>query len=139
MPPEPFAHLLQRLATKFASQSAFAAAIGVDRSRLSRAINGDPVMFDVLRCFHLARATGEDIYVVLRAAGKSELADIMEELVGPAKSPRTIAIDRAIARLEPLLQSHVVSLVMDIAQGPPVPPARTFPRKVAKSRRRGAA
>jgi len=135
--PETFADLLNRLLKQFPSRRAFARAIGVDPSRLSRAMNGDPTMFDVLRCFYVARATKENPFVVLRAAGKGELADVIEELVGPAKSPEVLTIQRALDRVGPLLRHEWLHILADLAQAPPAPPAR-FPRKVVR-KRHGAA
>jgi len=75
-----FAALLMRLSLKYPTRKAFARAVGVNPTRLSRAINGDPVMFNVLHCLRLARVTGEPPGVVLRAAGKHEIADLLDEL-----------------------------------------------------------
>ena len=59
----------------YPSIRAFAAALGVDPTRLSR---GTP--FDVRRCLLLAQVTGENPTGVLKAAGKGELAALIEAL-----------------------------------------------------------
>lgn len=120
-----FATLLHRLATRFPSRRAFAIAIGTDPSRLSRAMNGDPTMFDVLRCLYVARATRESPSVVLRAAGKGEIADLLEELYGAPKSPEALLILHAFGRLGPDVQGPVLEVLKDLYQLVP-PTARTL-------------
>jgi hypothetical protein len=128
--PTPFAELLSRLATRFPSRRAFAIAIGTDPSRLSRAMNGDPTMFDVLRCLYVARATRENPSVVLRAAGKGEIADLLEELYGEPKTPEALMVLHAFKRLGADVQAPVLDLLKDLYQVAP-PPQRTQNRPVA--------
>jgi hypothetical protein len=67
----------------YPSIRAFAKALGIDPSHLSRAMGkhgGAP--FDIRGCLRLARLTHEDPGVILRAAGKAEIADLIEELYG---------------------------------------------------------
>lgn len=80
-----FAILLRRLRKGFPSTKAFAKALAVEPSHLSRAMSwkNDGPSFDVRGCLKLAMATGEDAGVVLRAAGKGDIADMLEVLYGP--------------------------------------------------------
>ena len=59
----------------YPSIRAFAAALGIDPTRISR---GTP--FDLRRCLLLAQVTGENPSTVLKAAGKGELAALIEAL-----------------------------------------------------------
>jgi hypothetical protein len=87
-----FRSLLKRLQKKHypASVRAFADALGIDASRISR---GTP--FDVRGCLRLAQLTGEDPTLILRAAGKSDIAALIESLYGTSR-PQLSADQRAM-------------------------------------------
>lgn len=81
-----FKELLREGAKKFASQQAFAEALGVSTARLNRALNKGDYPFNVLNCLRLARVTDERPSDVLRAAGKGEIADLIERSYGNANA-----------------------------------------------------
>lgn len=80
-----FADLLHRLADRFESKSAFAKALGISPSRLSRALAGD-FPLNVANCLRLALLTGESPAAILRAAGKDDVAELLEKLYPGGKS-----------------------------------------------------
>jgi len=80
-----FRVLLKRLAKAYPTVKAFAQALDVDPSHLSRAMHTEQP-FDVRGCLRLARVTGTNPGEVLRAAGKGDIADLIEELYGPAQA-----------------------------------------------------
>lgn len=80
----PFADLLNDLARRYRSKKAFADALGMSPSRLLRASKGE-FAFDAVNCLKLARMTGESPTRILRAAGKEDLAGLIEELYGNAR------------------------------------------------------
>ncbi len=84
-----FRILLRRLKkSHYASTSAFAKALNVDPSHLSRAMGPSGQPFDVRGCLRLAKVTGTDPGTTLRAAGKGEIAELIEALYGtPTVAP----------------------------------------------------
>jgi transcriptional regulator with XRE-family HTH domain len=95
-----FPTLLRRLLKeRYPSIREFARALKVDPSHLSRAMNRkSPQPFDVRGCLRLAEVTGEDPLMILRAAGKSEIADLLERVevltkrAGRVLSPEQIVL-----------------------------------------------
>lgn len=77
-----FGEFLEDLAKQFPTKQAFAEAIGITPSRFSRVLAGTYTL-NVLNCLRLAKAAGRSPSVVLRAAGKREIADLIEALYGP--------------------------------------------------------
>jgi hypothetical protein len=77
-----FTALLKRVSAKFASQQALAEEIGITAPRLNRALNHGDYSLNVANCLRLARVAGEPPSVVLRAAGKGDIADLIESLYG---------------------------------------------------------
>src|SRR4051812_1758742 len=77
-----FSELLTRVVAAFPNRSAFAKAIGLNASRLSRALNTGDFPFNVTNCLRLAQVSGEPPSKVLRAAGKGDVADLIETLYG---------------------------------------------------------
>lgn len=89
--------LLAGFVAEFGSQTALGKAIGVSASRLSRVMSGEEHSLEVLNCLKLADVTGRSPSVVLRAAGKGDVADLIEKLYGkarPAGEPAIPPIDR---------------------------------------------
>lgn len=85
--PHAFRQLLKRLQKKhYPSVRAFADALETDASRLSRGLP-----FDVRGCLRLALLTGEPPSSVLRAAGKGDVAALIERLYG--SSPPLLTAD----------------------------------------------
>src|ERR1051326_4636029 len=79
---EKFKELLSRVVDKFPTRLAFAKAIGMTSSRLSRALNTGDFPFNVANCLRLAKISGESPTEILRAAGKKDVADLIESLYG---------------------------------------------------------
>lgn len=84
-------------------------------------MNGDPTMFDPLRCFYVARATGEDPLVVLRAAGKADLAEVIELLWGRALTEREAIVLRAFRNMTPDVARSWSMVCDDIIEAATVP------------------
>jgi transcriptional regulator with XRE-family HTH domain len=78
-----FQDFLEDAAKEFDTKQAFAKAIGITPSRFSRLLAG-VYKLNVRNCLRLANATGRPASVVLRAAGKGEIADLIESQYGPA-------------------------------------------------------
>lgn len=85
-----FPELLERAAAKFPSKQAFAKALGITPSRFSRLLQGQ-FSLEVVNCLRLAKIAGERPSTVLRAAGKNDVADLIEELYGAEGNPLTPA------------------------------------------------
>lgn len=79
--------LLQSLiTTTYGTQDALAKAIGISPSRISRVLK-NPDSLAVANCLRLAKVTGLPPDEIFRAAGKSEIAELIHDLYGPA-APR---------------------------------------------------
>lgn len=81
-----FPELLNGFVRRFGSQTALGKAIDISASRLSRVIQGQHSL-EVVNCLRLAEVTGESPSVVLRAAGKADVADLIERMYGDAREP----------------------------------------------------
>jgi hypothetical protein len=79
---EQFKALLARTAKRFPSRQALARALGINGSRLSRAINTGDFPFNVKNCLKLAQVSGESPSMILRTAGKDDVATLIESLYG---------------------------------------------------------
>jgi hypothetical protein len=81
-----FATFLRRLYTRhqhtYPTVRAFAGALGIDETQLSRAMGPRGKPFDTRRCLKLAAMTGENPTTILRAAGKGDLAILIEQQYG---------------------------------------------------------
>jgi hypothetical protein len=81
--PVTFRTLLRRIQkTHFGTVRAFAKALKIAPSHLSRAMGAHGQPFDIRACLRLAQVTGESPTTILRAAGKGDLAKLIEELYG---------------------------------------------------------
>lgn len=79
--------LLQSLIdTTYGTQDALAKAIGISPSRISRVLK-NPDSLAVANCLRLAKVTGLSPDEIFRAAGKTEIAELIHELYGPAATP----------------------------------------------------
>jgi hypothetical protein len=82
-----FVEMLNRISERFPTRTAFAKALGINASRLSRALNDvGERPFNVKNCLRLAKVSGESPAEVLRAAGKADIAELIESLYGPEKT-----------------------------------------------------
>lgn len=91
-----FREILRSAAEQFESKGAFAKAIGITPSRLSRALKGIHKL-NTLNCLRLSKLAGLDPSAVLRAAGKdkAQIADLIESLYGNA-APAITRYDREL-------------------------------------------
>jgi hypothetical protein len=83
-----FSALLRRCRKSFPTVRAFADALDVEPSHLSRAMGAGAQPFDVRGCLRLAKITGENPGLVLRSAGKADIAELIEQLYGPPAAVR---------------------------------------------------
>jgi hypothetical protein len=84
-----FAVLLKRLVARhrhtYPTHRSLAEALDIDPSHLSRAMSKHGQPFDVKGCLRLAQLLGEPAGEILRAAGKEEIAKLIEGLYGPVR------------------------------------------------------
>src|SRR4051812_40761780 len=95
-----FARFLENQARQFRTKKAFAEALKVDPTHLSRAMGKNSRPFDIRGLFTLARVTGVDIDTVLRAAGKDEIADAIAEFYGPPQPQKSRELKEIVNRCE---------------------------------------
>jgi hypothetical protein len=78
--------ILKGLVESYGTQTAVAKAIGVTDSRLAKVLKpgGDAGTLNVANCLRLAKLANLSPAHVLRAANKDDIADLIEELYGPA-------------------------------------------------------
>lgn len=98
-----FRDLLIRVARQFKTRKAFAEAIDIDPSRLTRAINKGDFAFNAENCLRLAKVSGESASDILRMANKADVAALIEELYGQqstlsADERQIVAFIRALPR-----------------------------------------
>lgn len=89
-----FRELLKAAVKQFGSQRALAEAIQLDTSRLNRAINKGDHPFNVENCLRLAQVTGLRPSLVLRAADKGSVAELIESLYGKEVDSRMTLKER---------------------------------------------
>lgn len=119
-----FASLLRRLhrqhKDRYPTVRAFAAALNLDETHLSRAMGPRGLPFDVLRCLRLAELTGESAIAVLRVAGKKAIADHLDRLFGEQTSSLTVdqrELLAAYAAVQPHVRQAVLVIVKAMARG----------------------
>lgn len=139
-----FARLLRQLQQTHYPDSAktFATALGIHHSRIYRALQhgGDP--FDVRGCITLAKVTGADLLVILRAAGKADIADGLRDLLGPTLQSATPARQRLIDVCDRLTEEQIryVTITLEVlVEGRTDGPAATPPLKRTRRRPRTVA
>jgi hypothetical protein len=111
-----FRSLLKRLQKHYPTIRAFAQALDMDPSHLSRAMGRDGQPFDVLRCLRLAQITGEPPVVILRAAGKDEIADLIEGFFGTPKTLLTPQQQQLLEAMAAIQDPEVRSSFLKLAQ-----------------------
>lgn len=77
-----FVSLLRRGLAQVGSQKELARVLGLSQQRISNALAGKGYPFGVLNCLRLARLIAVRDWTVLRAAGKPEVADLLEQAYG---------------------------------------------------------
>lgn len=93
--------LLRRHLHRFPTQRQYADALGIEVGRLNRLMNGKGggYSLSVLNCLRFAARCGEPPSVVLRAAQKGEIADLIESLYDPMGASITHRERDMLARL----------------------------------------
>lgn len=130
-----FPKLLRKLSRDFPTVRAFAAALGVDPSHVSRAMSDPKKPFDVRGCLRLAKVTGAHPGVILRAARKGEIADLIEALYGAAPARLTVDQREIIALLDAMTEPAVRYSYLEIGRRVAGVPASTpQPRPVGRPR-----
>lgn len=90
-----FSSYLQQIAESFPSRKALAEALGISQPRLSHALGGaGGYTLNVENCLRLAKVANRPAGEVLRAAGKSEIADLLDFLYPRAGRPTMSGADR---------------------------------------------
>lgn len=112
--PSDFVELVRRGVRVAGSQRALGKAIGVSEQNISRAVNRRGYPFNVLNCMRLARLIEEQDWVVLRAAGKPEIAKLLEQRYGDRPMKRSASIQDSLHGLSPAQRRHVLALVRDL-------------------------
>lgn len=117
-----FAKLLRQLQRTHYPHSAkaFADALGMHHSRIYRAMQTGGAPFDVRGCLRLATVTGADLLVILRAAGKGDIADALLRLQPQplqTASPARQRLQAVCARLSEDQIRLVVDLVEVLTSG----------------------
>lgn len=129
LPVSEFREFLEAAARRYETKDAFAKALGITPGRLSRVLGGEHSL-DVLNCLKLAKLTGESPSRVLRVAGKSAIADLIEGLYGPSAPALSPSQRELLDEWDTLSQRSRESLRILM---------RELPHERAKKQRRGAA
>jgi hypothetical protein len=136
-PPATFAALIERLIEQHGTQDAVAKLLGISSSGLGRA--GDTMSFQNL--IKLAYKAGLDPSLVLRLAGKGEIADMLESVYGPPAAPLSDE-DRRLISLPPTKKHAALLLAEDVDDRPPervantgASPPRRLERRAVKRKR----
>jgi plasmid maintenance system antidote protein VapI len=118
LPNETFKALLNRIADGYPSRAALAKALHVTPSRLSRALNTGDFPLNVANCLRLAKVSGESATQILRAAGKSDIAELIESLYGADRTRLLTATERELLddfeKLTPRAREALHTLLADL-------------------------
>jgi hypothetical protein len=101
-----FVRLLRRGLAKTGSQVALGRVLGMSKQRISTALAGQGYPLGVENCLKLARLIEERDWTVLRAAGKTAIADMLEasyshdplEGVTPTQRAHLLALARDLRK-----------------------------------------
>lgn len=124
--------LLIRLVDRYGTQTALAKAIKITDSRLAKVLKGESGSLSVLNCLRLAKVAKLSPSQILRAAGKSEIAALIEHMYGPTAQP-PLAPDSATStqwperELSAKATEHLRGFLEEVAR-PPHKPRRRKPR-----------
>lgn len=116
--------LLQQLVDRYGTQTALAKAIRITDSRLAKVLKGESGALSVLNCLRLAKVAGISPSQILRAAGKSEIAALIEDMYGETAQPHLEA-DAAKEwwpEISPKAQELLRGFLAEVAAKPPGDP-----------------
>src|SRR5262245_559369 len=141
MAPADFRAYLDRAAARLGSKVALARALGIDPTRISRLMRGtgDYARLNFENCLRLAAILDEWPTEVLKAAGHTDQAALLEQFCGPASSDRAIKSSewqllQMWRELPAARQAAILTLLEP--EGEPAAPAATvrreFPRHMGR-------
>lgn len=126
---ETFKVLLNRIAQRYPSRSALAQALRITPSRLSRALNTGDFPLNVSNCLRLAKLSGESATEILRAAGKGDVAELIEGLYGKDRTRLLTMPERELLdewhALSPRAREALGSIISDLSPKKPAKHKRT--------------
>jgi hypothetical protein len=109
------AFIAEQIATRFDTATALARAVGLQLPAFLRGV--EKGTFSVANLLKLAAATDTPPSVVLRLAGKHDVADLIEELYGKQTSLLTAEERRLLARwrsLSPRARQSIETIMADL-------------------------
>lgn len=107
--------LLKRLVDRYGTQTALAKAIGITDSRLAKVLKGESGALSVLNCLRLAKVARMSPSQILRAAGKSDIAALIEDMYGESAQP-ALTGDAAVRELWPEISPKAKELLRGFLQ-----------------------
>ncbi|HEX8030327.1 MAG TPA: helix-turn-helix transcriptional regulator [Vicinamibacterales bacterium] len=141
----PFRALLDEGEELFATQKEFAEAIGINPTRYSKMARGDAYTLNVRNCLSLAGILKRAPTEVLRAAGKGDIADLLDQLYGVQQyaplpggtQGRELAAEWA--RMSPEQRGIVLTVIRQLPKvaSPSVAAVKATAKKPARTARRG--
>jgi hypothetical protein len=115
---ENFKALLNRIAGRFASRQDFAKALKITPSRMSKVLNSGDLPLNVTNCLRVAKLSGESPSEILRAAGKADVAELIESLYGEDRTQLLSAAERELldewSRLTPRGRESLRALIAEL-------------------------
>jgi hypothetical protein len=120
MPEETFHSFIQRWIAEYGTAGRLANAIGLTLSAFSRGVRNEGTL-GVESCLRLAEETGESPGLVLRLAGKADVADLLERIYGRRQSLLRLGRqDRELldlwSNLTAASQKSLLALMKDLGQ-----------------------
>jgi len=114
--------LLKRLVDRYGTQTALARAIGITDSRLAKVLKGQSGALSVLNCLRLAKVARMSPSQILRAAGKSDIAALIEDMYGESAQPplsTDVAAKEFGPDISPKARELLRSFLDEVAKKPP--------------------
>jgi DNA-binding phage protein len=107
--------LLLAAIDRFGNQQAVGEQVGVDRTRISRAMRGEHSL-EVVNCLRLAKAMDMNPAEVLRAAGKADVAALLEGFYEqPSISPSERELLKRWATLTDSSRRSLLAVMQELA------------------------
>lgn len=143
---KPFLALLAQGERKFEWDYEFAKALRIDPTRYSKLKKGEAGVLGVERCLRLAAILHRPAGEVLRTAGHTRIADLLDHAYSPQATAATTIDDEEMASLWRGLESADRDLIRDFARRfrtpaadapatTPKSPKRPLPAKAAQLKR----